>query len=147
MSKTTTTLIGLVLGGTLLSSGLAAADPAITVYKTPTCGCCTKWVGHLREKGFEVQTTDLEDLRMIKSMSGVAPEQASCHTARVDGYVIEGHVPASDIKRLLAERPKAKGLTVPGMPLGSPGMEHPNPQHYEVLLLDEAGNTRVFAEH
>lgn len=147
MHKTKTTLIGLLLSGALLGAGTVAADPTITVYKTPTCGCCTKWVEHLRANGLAVETTDLEDLRAIKSMSGIAPEQASCHTARVDGYVIEGHVPASDIKRLLAERPTAIGLTVPGMPLGSPGMEHPNPQHYEVLLLDEAGSTRVFAEH
>lgn len=147
MNKTTTTLTGLLLSGALLGPGIAHADPTIAVYKTPTCGCCTKWVEHLRENGFEVETTNLADLRAVKSMSGIAPEQASCHTARVDGYVIEGHVPASDIKRLLAERPTARGLTVPGMPLGSPGMEHPNPQHYEVLLLDAAGDTRVFAKH
>ena len=84
------------------------------VYKSPTCGCCNKWVSHLQENGFEVQTTDLNDLRMIKSMSGIKPEQASCHTAKVGGYVIEGHVPADDIKRLLAERPKARGLTASG---------------------------------
>ena len=94
-----------------------------------------------------METTDLNDLRMIKSMSGIKPEQASCHTAKVDGYVIEGHVPADDIKRLLAERPDARGLTVPGMPLGSPGMETPQPDHYQVLLLGNDGNTAVFAAH
>jgi hypothetical protein len=104
-------------------------------------------VTHLQENGFEVETTDLKDLRMIKSMSGIKPEQASCHTAKVGGYTIEGHVPADDIKRLLAERPEARGLTVPGMPKGSPGMETPQPDHYQVLLLGTDGNTAVFAEH
>ena len=135
------------LGIALLSKGALADDPAITVFKTPTCGCCTKWVSHLQDNGFEVETTDLSDLRMIKSMSGIKPALASCHTAKVDGYVIEGHVPADDIKRLLAERPEAKGLTVPGMPLGSPGMEAPQAQRYQVLLLGNDGHTTLFAEH
>ncbi len=89
----------------------------------------------------------MESLRWIKRMSGIGPETASCHTARVGDYVIEGHVPATDIKRLLAERPEAKGLSVPGMPAGSPGMESPNPQHYDVLLLEKDGSTRVYARH
>ena len=140
--------LGLLLGAALLStSALAEDDPKIMVYKSPTCGCCTKWVSHLQENGFEVETTDLNDLRMIKSMSGIQPEQASCHTAKVGDYVVEGHVPADDIKRLLAERPDARGLTVPGMPKGSPGMEHPNPDHYQVLLLGNDGTTEVFAEY
>ncbi len=88
-----------------------------------------------------------KDLRAIKSISGIAPEQASCHTATVDGYVIEGHVPAADVRRLLAERPDARGLTVPGMPQGSPGMESPNPEHYQVLLIGRDGTTTLFAEH
>lgn len=139
--------LGLLLGTALLSTGALAEDPKIMVYKSPTCGCCSKWVTHLQENGFEVETTDLKDLRMIKSMSGIKPEQASCHTAKVGGYTIEGHVPADDIKRLLAERPEARGLTVPGMPKGSPGMETPQPDHYQVLLLGTDGNTAVFAEH
>lgn len=148
MNAMKTYSLGLFLGIALLStSALAKDDPKIMVYKSPTCGCCTKWVSHLQENGFEVETTDLNDLRMIKSMSGIKPEQASCHTAKVDGYVIEGHVPADDIKRLLAERPDARGLTVPGMPLGSPGMETPQPDHYQVLLLGNDGNTAVFAAH
>ena len=102
---------------------------------------------HLQENGFEVETIDLNDLRMIKSMSGIKPEQASCHTAKVGGYTIEEHVPADDIKRLLAERPEASGLTVPGMPKGSPGMEVPRPDHYQVLLLGRDGSTEVFSEH
>ena len=140
--------LGLLLSSTLLITGaMAENDLEIMVYKSPTCGCCSKWVSHLQENGFEVETTDLNDLRMIKSMSGIKPNQASCHTARVGDYVIEGHVPADDIKRLLAERPNARGLTVPGMPKGSPGMEHPQPDRYQVLLLDNEGNTEVFAQH
>jgi len=147
MSRIKELTLGLLLGTALLSSGALAEDTKIMVYKSPTCGCCTKWVSHLEENGFEVETTDMQDLRVIKSMSGVKPEQASCHTAKVGGYVIEGHVPADDIKRLLTERPEARGLTVPGMPKGSPGMEHPNPDHYQVLLLGNDGSTAVFAEH
>lgn len=139
--------LGLFLGTALLSTSALAEDPKVMVYKSPTCGCCTKWVSHLRENGFEVETADLNDLRVIKSMSGIKPEQASCHTAKVGGYVIEGHVPADDIKRLLTERPDARGLTVPGMPKGSPGMETPQPDHYQVLLLGDDGSTAVFAEH
>ncbi len=117
--------VGLFLGSALLSTGALAEEPKIMVYKSPTCGCCSKWVSHLQENGFDVETVDVNDLSMIKSMSGIKPELASCHTARVDDYVIEGHVPADDIKRLLAERPEARGLTVPGMPMGSPGMDVP----------------------
>lgn len=131
-----------------LFAGLTLADePKITVYKTPTCGCCKKWVTHLEQNGFEVETIDMRDLRMIKSMSGVKPELASCHTAKVDGYVIEGHVPADDIKRLLAERPAVKGLTAPGMPHGSPGMETGRKDPYQVLTIDAEGKTEVFAQH
>jgi hypothetical protein len=124
-----------------------AGEPKITVYKSPTCGCCTKWVSHLKENGFEVDTVDIRDLQMVKSMSGVRPELASCHTAQVEGYVIEGHVPADDIKRLLKERPDVKGLTVPGMPHGSPGMETGRQEPYRVLTFDAAGKTEVFAQH
>jgi len=146
--KTTRDLsLGLLLGAAMLGTGVLAAEPSITVYKSPSCGCCGKWVSHLKENGFEVQTVDIDDLRMVKSMSGIKPEQASCHTARVGDYVIEGHVPADDIKRLLAEHPDARGLTVPGMPMGSPGMDAPQPQHYQVLLLEKDGTTEVFAEH
>ena len=146
--KTTRDLsLGLLLGAAMLGTGVLAAEPSVTVYKSPSCGCCSKWVSHLKENGFEVQTVDIDDLRMVKSMSGIKPEHASCHTAKIGDYVVEGHVPADDIKRLLAERPEARGLTVPGMPKGSPGMEHPDPDHYQVLLLGNDGTTEVFAEH
>jgi len=147
MNRIKTLVSGVILGTALLSTGLWAEEPKIMVYKSPTCGCCSKWVTHLKENGFAVETTDLKDLRMVKSMSGIKPEQASCHTAKVSGYTIEGHVPADDIKRLLAEHPDARGLTVPGMPKGSPGMEVPQPDHYQVLLLGKDGSTSVFAEH
>ncbi len=124
---------------------LAASAAEITVYKSPYCGCCGGWVDHMRSNGHSVKTVDLEDLTTIKKMTGVGEELQSCHTAVVDGYVIEGHVPAQDVARLLAERPKAKGLTVPGMPIGSPGMEGPDPQPYDVLLFQADGSTTVFA--
>lgn len=130
-----------------LSGAVQAAGPEVTVYKTPTCGCCKKWVSHLEKNGFEVKAVDMRDLSMIKSMSGVDPRLHSCHTAFVDGYTIEGHVPAGDVKRLLAERPDVKGLAVPGMPMGSPGMEGPRKDAYDVLAFEEGGKTSVFESH
>ena len=121
------------------------AKATVTVYKTPTCGCCSKWVDHLREAGFEVETRDLKDLSSIKAQYGVQRAFSSCHTGIVEGYVVEGHVPAEHVARLLEERPDVAGITVPGMPIGSPGMEGPNPQPYEVLSFDKAGHTEVFA--
>jgi hypothetical protein len=138
---------GLLLLLPLLSAAAFADEPSIAVYKSPTCGCCSKWIEHLEANGFDVEPVDVTDLRLVKSIAGIAPEQASCHTARIGDYVIEGHVPAADIRRLLSEHPEARGLTVPGMPQGSPGMESPNPEHYQVLLIGEDGSTSVFAEH
>jgi hypothetical protein len=126
---------------------LAADSTVVTVYKSPACGCCSQWVEHLRDSGFEVKTVDTNDLGNIKSAAGVTPALASCHTAWVDGYLIEGHVPPEDIRRLLKEHPAVKGLTVPGMPSGAPGMEAPNPEHHKVLAIDADGKTTVFAEH
>jgi hypothetical protein len=127
----------------------AQADlPEVVVYKTPTCGCCSKWVAHLRAAGFKVSTTDLEDLGAIRRDWKVPPKLASCHTAKVGGYVIEGHVPAADIRRLLETRPRVDGLSVPGMPIGSPGMEQGNEvEPYDVLSFNAAGETSVFASH
>ena len=127
-------------------SGPALATDVI-VYKSPTCGCCEGWTAHMRANGFHVITKNVYDVTPIKDANGVPPELASCHTATVDGYVIEGHVPASDIKRLLAERPKIRGLAAPGMPAGSPGMEGPYKDHYDVLTFDKNGRTTVFAQH
>lgn len=127
----------------------AADPPRIQVYKTATCGCCTKWIEHLEAAGFEVTAEDLPDVAPLKSEKGVPAELTSCHTALVDGYVLEGHVPAADIERLLSERPAIQGLAVPEMPLGSPGMEHPDAsrhQPYDVLSFGEDG-VRVYASH
>lgn len=144
-------LLGMAVAA-LAWAGCRDATPegtTIQVYKTPTCGCCSKWIEHLEAAGFSVEATDLPDLARLKNENGVPPELGSCHTALVDGYVIEGHVPAGDIARLLEERPKVAGLAVPEMPLGSPGMEHPDParhQPYDVLSFGPEG-VRVFASH
>lgn len=106
----------------LLVTQTALAGPLITVYKTPDCGCCVKWVEYLQKEGFEVNAVNRDDLSSIKQRAGVPPEMSSCHTALVDGYVIEGHVPAQAIRKLLKERPDTLGLAVPGMPANSPGM-------------------------
>lgn len=139
--------LALVLG---MGSPLLAADTAgtVQVYKSPSCGCCTDWVKHLEDNGFEVTVTEMNNLTQVKTRAGLSPALASCHTAFVDGYVIEGHVPASDIRRLITQSPDALGLTVPGMPAGSPGMEMGNVRdHYQVLMFNRRGQTRVFAEY
>jgi hypothetical protein len=124
----------------------ASPPTAITVYKTPTCGCCSAWIDHLKENGFAVTAKDVPDLTALKRHYGVTQELASCHTGFVNGYVIEGHVPADAITKLLREAPRAKGLAVPGMPVGSPGMEGGEPESYEVVLFDAAGS-RTFARY
>lgn len=125
----------------------AAGDyPALMVYKTASCGCCNGWVDHLKHEEFEVDSRDVTDLPNIKRDVGVPTELASCHTALVDGYVIEGHVPAEAIRKLLDEHPEIAGLAVPGMPVGSPGMEGPNPQPYTVFAFDRAGKATPFMQ-
>ena len=127
----------------------AQKGAAAQVYKDATCGCCSLWVEHLRKAGFTASVTDAEDMTAIKTKYAVPRQARSCHTAVVDGYVIEGHVPAADVQRLLKERPKIVGIGVPGMPIGSPGMEVASvkPQAYDVLAFDKAGQTTVFASH
>lgn len=122
-------------------------DATVTVYKSPTCGCCGKWEDHLRAHGFTVESKPTEDVQAVKATLGVPEPLRSCHTAVVGGYVIEGHAPADDIARLLRERPEIAGLAVPGMPLGSPGMEAPSPESYDVVAFDRNGETSVFAKH
>ncbi len=117
----------------------------VIVYKNPSCVCCTKWVGHLRANGFDVRAVDVSDLAQIKGRYGVPSELATCHTAIVDGYAVEGHVPADVIQRLLEERPAVAGIAVPGMPVGSPGMEGPYREPYDVLTFDRDGATRIYA--
>ena len=126
-----------------------AALPRMTVHKTPTCGCCGSWVDHVQKAGFTVDVHDMDDLGPVKERLGVPYAKGSCHTAEIGGYVIEGHVPAADIKRLLEEKPDARGLVLPGMPLGSPGMEVPEgrQQPYTVELVHRDGTTEPFAQH
>ena len=158
---------GVVAGGALAGSALASgafaavpqpargtaraaartAPPAITVYKSPTCGCCAKWVTHLRKAGYTVTSNDTDDMDAIKRQLGVPDALASCHTGLVSGYVVEGHVPASVIQRLLRERPSVAGIAVPGMPTGSPGMESLVGQKdpYDVMAFDRKGKSHVYA--
>jgi hypothetical protein len=131
--------------GLARSLGQPVKTKQIVSYKTPTCGCCAKWVDHLRANGFEVASHDLPDLSGIKAKYGVPPHLQSCHTAIVEGYVVEGHIPADVIEKLLKERPAVAGIAVPGMPMGSPGMEGPYQQKYDVLTFDRDGRTRVYA--
>ena len=141
-------VLSLVSAGTVakLVSGAPAAKPvAIKVYKTPECGCCKAWVKHLRDNGFQVETMDMPDLSLIKQKYGVKPALQACHTAVVNGYVVEGHVPADVILKLLKERPAVAGVAVPGMPAGSPGMEGASKQPYDILTFDRAGHSRVYA--
>jgi hypothetical protein len=120
----------------------------VTVYKSPTCGCCKQWVTHMQANGFTVKAHDVADIVQYKTANGVPLMLGSCHTAIVGGYVIEGHVPASDIRRLLKERPPVRGLAVPGMPVGSPGMEQGgHKDHYNVLTFDAQGRTTVYSSH
>ena len=131
--------------------GTVASAPqrdTVTVYKSPTCGCCAKWVDHMREHGYTVVVNDMQDVQPVKAREGVTDALSSCHTATVGGYVVEGHVPAADVQRLLSERPKITGIAVPGMPVGSPGMEGGTPDRYDVMAFDRTtGATRVFASH
>ncbi|MEO7219317.1 MAG: DUF411 domain-containing protein [Gemmatimonadaceae bacterium] len=123
-----------------------AGDPTtIKVYKDANCGCCNKWVEHLASNGFKVETMDMPDLSLLKQKHGVTAELQSCHTAIVDGYVVEGHVPADVIRKMLKERPSIAGLAVPGMPIGSPGMEGGTKERYDVLTFDRAGRTTIYS--
>ncbi len=131
----------------LLFVTVPAFAAEVTVYKSPTCGCCKEWVKHLQANGFAVIAKDVPDVAPYKQANGVPPTLGSCHTARVNGYTIEGHVPAADIQRLLKERPKVRGLAVPGMPVGSPGMEGTHKERYDVLTFDRNGRTSVYARH
>ncbi len=124
--------------------------PPLTVYKSASCGCCRAWVDHMRGAGFTVRTVDTEDLGRVKGELGVPATLQSCHTAVIGAYLVEGHVPAADVKQLLARKPAVRGLAVPGMPIGSPGMEQGDPKdydRYEVMAFTAQGRTSVFARH
>jgi hypothetical protein len=125
----------------------AAALPEVVVYKSPACGCCGSWVDHMKANGFTVKVVEQNDVTPVKQRLGVPAHLASCHTALIGGYVVEGHVPASAVKRMLKEKPSAVGVSVPGMPIGSPGMEGPNPEPFSTQLFDERGRARVFESY
>lgn len=146
MAKPITVLLTLFALGAAVNLPASAAD-AVDVYKSPYCGCCEKWVEHLQQAGFAVRTHDVNDVPAARQRLGMPERLGSCHTAKVAGYVVEGHVPAADIQRLLKEKPKALGLAVPSMPLGSPGMESSKPVPYNTLLVQAGGTSTVFAKH
>jgi hypothetical protein len=130
------------------AAAIASVDSLLmAVYKTPTCGCCRSWVDHARENGFHVTTTDVADVTPVKNTHKVPADLQACHTALIGGYVIEGHVPAEDIRRLLKERPDIIGIAVPGMPSGSPGMETGQVEKYEVIAMGKDGSRKVWASH
>ncbi len=149
--KTRTAII--VLSFSLLAAGAVGVSmlqgrqalPLMVVYKSPTCGCCVKWAQRMKDAGFDVETRDLDNMGGIKQNYGIPKAVTSCHTAVVEGYVVEGHVPGRYVKRLLEEKPDVLGLAVPGMPIGSPGMEGPNPQSYDVLKIKRDKTTSVYA--
>jgi len=119
----------------------------ITVYKSPTCGCCKKWVSHLESNHFKVIAHDTLDMDKVKRELGVPASLGSCHTAVINGYIIEGHVPASAIQRLLKEKPAVAGLAVPGMPMGSPGMEGPRKDPYNALVFNRSGDAAIYERY
>ena len=138
----------LLIGSLAQASWAAPATPVIDVYKSPTCGCCNKWIDHLKANGLTVRSHDTDNVVQHKYRLGVPPAYGSCHTAEVDGYVIEGHVPAREIKRLLKEKPRARGLVVPAMPVGSPGMEADGRKDtYKVFLVNRNGSTRTYVQY
>jgi len=136
-------------GGTSNSTSTAPMTKKIVMYKSPTCECCTGWADHLRKAGFTVIEKKRGDMAAIKAQYGIPRKLESCHTAIVDGYIIEGHVPADDVKRLLKERPDVAGLSAPGMPMKSPGMQTvgQKPRGYDVLAFDKDGVSRVFTHY
>jgi hypothetical protein len=146
-----TTFRKLTAGVALALASIAAQageKTVVEVWKSPTCGCCNAWIRHLQDNGFATKVNNVESTSAIRKSLGIAPELGSCHTAKVGGYAIEGHVPAKDIKRLLAEKPKAVGLAVPGMPVGSPGMEGPQaPDKYDVVLVGRDGKQSVYRSY
>jgi hypothetical protein len=137
----------LTTGAATPSNDGAPKQTKITVYKDPSCGCCKNWIEHLKKHGYAVDAKDTPAMAEVKRTLGVPDALTACHTAVVNGYLIEGHVPAADIARLLKEKPKVAGLAVPGMPMGSPGMEGPQQQHYQVLSFDKNGKTKIFASY
>ncbi len=139
-------VIALGWAGSVWTAAQTTAKPQMTVYKSSTCGCCSKWVEHMQANGFEVKAINVDDVDKVKTAQGVPASAASCHTALVNGYVVEGHVPADAVLKMLKEKPAIAGIAVPGMPIGSPGMEMPNGQKeaYNVVSFDKAGKTAIY---
>jgi hypothetical protein len=147
-------LLAAFLAGAVIALGILAVrastgpdGPSITVYKSPTCGCCAAWVDHLEENGFDVATIDTDEGSMLKARYGVPADLTSCHTALVEGYVVEGHVPAGEIEKMLNEEADVAGLAVPGMPMGSPGMEGSRVDAYDVMAFQKDGSRSVYASY
>ena len=156
MRKNTFTLVitaiaiaGLGYVATAQQASTSAALPKVTVYKTSSCGCCKLWVEHMKSNGFDVQAMDVSsaDVRAVSKAAGLKDEDTSCHTAKIGNYTVEGHVPAADIKRMLKEKPAIAGLSAPGMPQGSPGMEQGSKEPYDVIAFKKDGTSTVFAKH
>lgn len=149
--KSVRTLVASALLGLTTLGGIStavAADDEVVMYKDPNCGCCGKWADHMREHGFKVKEVATAQMGQVKGEAGVPQALGSCHTARVGGYVVEGHVPAADVRRMLTEKPAIAGISAPGMPMGSPGMEGPYPaDRYDVVSFDAQGRTAVYASH
>lgn len=144
----TKNLIRFIAPLALLACAETAVAATLMVTKSATCGCCGAWIDRMKTAGFEVEVRVVDDVTPTARKLGVPDRLRSCHTSEIEGYVIEGHVPAADIRRLLATKPKAAGLSVPGMPMGSPGMEHGNHREsYQTILFDKSGKTAVFASH
>jgi hypothetical protein len=139
-------LLTALLATAALTAG-AADLPEVEVFKSPYCGCCTEWAKHMADNGFRVRSTNVEDVPAARAKLGMPEHYGSCHTAKIGNYVIEGHVPADDIKRLLKERPQAVGLAAPGMAPGPPGTECARKEPYDVLLVGRDGKAKVFAKH
>lgn len=137
---------GLAWAGNVWLAAQTSAKPQMTVYKSATCGCCSKWVEHMQANGFEVKAINVDDIDKVKRERGVPEAAASCHTAVVNGYIVEGHVPADAVMKMLKDKPAIVGIATPGMPMGSPGMEMPNGQKepYTIVSFDKAGKTAVY---
>ncbi len=134
--------------GSMMTVQKVNADPVVTVYKSATCGCCNKWISHMQDNDFKIKAVDVQNMDSVKQQYGISSNLASCHTAIVDGYIIEGHVPASDVKQLLSEEKDVLGIAVPGMPIGSPGMEMGNRiDRYAVISFDKEGNVEIFHQY
>jgi hypothetical protein len=151
IAVSTVAVLGLGLGAAAQQKPAAATTlPKVTVYKTSSCGCCRLWVDHLKTNGFDVQAMDISaaEVRAVSKAAGLKDEDTSCHTAKIGNYVVEGHVPAADIKRMLTEKPAIAGLSAPGMPMGSPGMEQGNVKEpYDVIAFKKDGTSTVYAKH